>query len=291
MKKILVPVDFSKFSKYAVETAVQIAKKSNSEIVLIHVVEPIKFASVKMSGVVSPSYSLDNSKLKDEAVKEAQPKLDAYVATVKSEGIEVDGIVSTHSKGLYMDIETITEFGADLIIIGTKGEKDFVDEMLIGSNTLKVIQEAKCPVLVIREKPAAHGFKNVVYATHFAETDKTTFDELIEFAYPEGAHLHLVSVVTKSDFREGKELTALKDKMVEEFNVPKHSYFIYPDVKPAEGIVNAASYLNADLIVLPNKGKKGIELWVKGSVTENLLKKTTLPVLTHNMTHRHDIMG
>ncbi|MBY0426413.1 MAG: universal stress protein, partial [Cytophagales bacterium] len=144
---------------------------------------------------------------------------------------------------------------------------------------------------VVRAKPSAHGIKNVVYATHFAETDKTTFDELIYFSHPAGSHLHIVTVVTKSEFKEGTELSKAMSKMEEDFNVPPHHFFIFPDSKPADGIANAAKYLKADMIVLPNKGKKGLELWVKGSVTETLLKKTTLPVMTHNMTHRHDIMG
>jgi nucleotide-binding universal stress UspA family protein len=228
---------------------------------------------------------LENSKFRDEAVKEITPKLEAYVEAVKAEGVKVHSVISTDSKSLYMDINILTDFGADLIVIGTKGEKGFVDEMLVGSNTLKIIQEAKSPVLVVKEKPSAYGIKNVVYATQFVETDKHTFDELIYFAHPEGSHLHLVSIVTKSNFKDGKELIAAKNKFVSENNVPKHQYFIYPDVKAADGIANAAEYLSADVIVLPNKGKKGIELWVKGSVTEELLKKTKLPVLTHNLNY------
>src|SRR6187402_1378509 len=39
MKKILIPTDFSKYADEAIEVGAQIAKKNNSEIVLIHMLE------------------------------------------------------------------------------------------------------------------------------------------------------------------------------------------------------------------------------------------------------------
>ncbi len=39
MKKILVPTDFSKHAEYALKVAAQIARKNNSEIFLLHMIE------------------------------------------------------------------------------------------------------------------------------------------------------------------------------------------------------------------------------------------------------------
>jgi len=52
MKKILVPTDFSKIADNALNEAIQIAKKSNSEIVLLSVVEEGSTGSVKVTGEV-----------------------------------------------------------------------------------------------------------------------------------------------------------------------------------------------------------------------------------------------
>ena len=39
MKKIIVPIDFSEHSEYALETAASIAKKHNSELIVLHMLE------------------------------------------------------------------------------------------------------------------------------------------------------------------------------------------------------------------------------------------------------------
>ena len=39
MKKIIIPVDFSQHSEYALETAAALAKKHNSELIIMHMLE------------------------------------------------------------------------------------------------------------------------------------------------------------------------------------------------------------------------------------------------------------
>ena len=53
MKKILVPTDFSKPAMIAAEVAADIAKKANSELTFLHVVEEAIGNSLNVEGQVS----------------------------------------------------------------------------------------------------------------------------------------------------------------------------------------------------------------------------------------------
>ena len=48
---------------------------------------------------------------------------------------------------------------------------------------------------------------------------------------------------------------------------------------PAEEILRAASQYEADLIVMSTHGRSGPALWLKGSVTADVLQRTTVPML------------
>ena len=51
------------------------------------------------------------------------------------------------------------------------------------------------------------------------------------------------------------------------------------DSTPGHGIVEAASELGADMIVMGSHGRSGVSRWLLGSVTENVIQRSKLPVL------------
>lgn len=55
----------------------------------------------------------------------------------------------------------------DLVVMGTSGHSK-LEEMIIGSNTEKVVRHSRCPVLTVHETAAKKEFKNIVYATSLA---------------------------------------------------------------------------------------------------------------------------
>ena len=62
IKKILVPIDFSDYSKKALHYTIDFAKQFNSEIVLVYVIEPIVYpADLSMGQMVIPQSGEDLS--------------------------------------------------------------------------------------------------------------------------------------------------------------------------------------------------------------------------------------
>ncbi len=146
-KSILVPTDFSEFADEALKDAVEIAKKFNSKIYLLHVFDEGMHQCVAdycLSGEVV-------AQLESEAMKTSRERMEKEVqAIAKEKQIE---IVFDIKKGF--PYETILneqqEKGIDLIVIASHGKTGLLKQ-LIGSVAEKVIRSAKSPVLLVKSK-------------------------------------------------------------------------------------------------------------------------------------------
>lgn len=143
MKKILVPVDFSDYSKHALKYAVEFAKQFDAELILISVIEPMIYpADFSMGQVAIPATDQNLSERVEEELKNLDEK--EIAGQVKSKRIIKSG------KPFYEINETAREEDADLIIIATHGHTG-VEHLLFGSTAEKVVRKAPCPVLTLRE--------------------------------------------------------------------------------------------------------------------------------------------
>jgi len=149
IKKILVPIDFSDYSKSSLKYAVNYAKHFNASLILVYVVEPVIYPpdfSMGQIAIPTPGLEMDiraSEELSKLAEKEIPP------------GVSVKKIIKT-GKPFVEIIETAAEEDVDLIIIATHGHSG-VEHILFGSTAEKVVRKAPCPVLTLREP--AKGFK------------------------------------------------------------------------------------------------------------------------------------
>ncbi len=151
IKKILVPVDFSEYSKLALRYAVDFAKHFKAKLYLIYVVEPIIYpADFSMGQVTFPSAELDlNERARDELTNLAKTEI--------GNSLDYEIIIKTGKPFAEIN-ETASEVDADLIIIATHGHTG-VEHLLFGSTAEKVVRKAPCPVLTLREPLKGFKFK------------------------------------------------------------------------------------------------------------------------------------
>jgi nucleotide-binding universal stress UspA family protein len=143
IKKVLVPIDFSDYSKSSLRYAVNFANQFNAEICLIYVLEPVIYPpDFSMGQIAIPSINTEW----DERAKEELEKL---AKTEIPEGIDVKTILK-NGKPFLEIIDTASEENIDLIIIATHGHTG-VEHILFGSTAEKVVRKAPCPVLTLRE--------------------------------------------------------------------------------------------------------------------------------------------
>ena len=151
IKKILVPIDFSDYSKSSLKYAVSFASKFNSEITLIYVVEPVIYPpDFSMGQIAIPSVNVEwDLKAKEELDKLGKQEI--------PDSINVSIKIKTGKPFLEI-IDTAAEENIDLIIIATHGHSG-VEHILFGSTAEKVVRKAPCPVLTLREPIKGFMFK------------------------------------------------------------------------------------------------------------------------------------
>lgn len=154
IKKILIPIDFSDYSKAALKYSVSFAKVFNAELILIYVVEPVIYPpDFSMGQVALPTVDLDlNTRAKEE--------LDKLVKTEINSTLKARTTVRT-GKPFVEIIECAKEEDIDLIIIATHGHSG-VEHILFGSTAEKVVRKAPCPVLTLREPIKGFNYVNAI---------------------------------------------------------------------------------------------------------------------------------
>ncbi len=137
---ILVPTDGSENSNYAVEQAVNIARKNDASVTAIYV-----FESDRYSGMMGNMYSADKvMEIGDSLSKEALK----FVADLcESQGITVKTKVVT---GHPAEVIISESKNHDLVVCGSLGRTN-IPRALLGSVAEKVARMAYCPVLICRK--------------------------------------------------------------------------------------------------------------------------------------------
>ncbi|KGO89806.1 universal stress protein [Flavobacterium suncheonense] len=271
MKKILVPTDFSKHAEYALKVAAQIAKKNNGEIYVLHMLElPHEANDPFHQGHDIPEIMYFK--------KRAEEKLDDLTKAPYLDGIDVSEIIKIEGtfEGI-MDISKKNDI--DLIVMGSHGASGF-KEMIIGSNTEKVVRTSEIPVLVIKKEMDTFAVNKFVFASDFSDEVKGTFSKAVEFSNKFGAHLHLVSINTPNNFKSTAVAEKIMSDFIGNFQIDNYSTHIYNDVNVEKGILNFANSIDADLIGMSTHGRRGLAHFFNGSISEDLVNHAVRPVVT-----------
>lgn len=278
MKKILVPTDFSNPAKLATEVAIEIAKKASAQIVLLHVIEMPSDESFNTEGQISQSDDWEDKLFTLKLIEISKKQLSAACKT-----IEAGGVPATYKLKMgnpFHGIRTsVTHENADLVVMGTSGRSK-LEEMIIGSNTEKVVRYAKCPVLTVHEKSSGSNFSNIVYASSLSEDEKDFSSVVLNTQELYGATIHLVRVNTPMNFKPDTVVKDAMEKFARKLNLKNYTLNVFNDLSEEEGIIHFANSINADLIALATHGRTGFAHVIAGSIAEDVANHSRKPVLT-----------
>jgi nucleotide-binding universal stress UspA family protein len=271
MKKILVPTDFSKHALYALKVAAQIARKNNSELFILNLLDlPSHMNDAVSSGVNIPEVMLflkkTNDKLDDLASEDFLKGVKVFTAAKIERALEG---ISTYSK----------EHDVDLIVMGSHGASGFQQE-IIGSNTEKVVRSSETPVLVIKNEIENFSAKNFVFASDFSDEIKKPFQKLVDFANDFNVNLNLVMINTPNSFKPTLASEKIMNDFMSDFSINSFSTHIFNDVNVEKGILNFAERINADIIGVCTHGRTNFAHFFIGSVSEGLVNHAARPVVT-----------
>lgn len=271
MKRILVPTDFSEHADEALKLAAKIAKKNGSKIFLLNLLElPRELNDSIKKESSSPELMVYIKKANEKLQKiKEQPYLKGItISTTVQFERAFDGILSFNKKNKI-----------DLIVMGSHGSTG-IEEILIGSNTEKIVRLSEIPVLVVKKGSNTFNIKNIVFASDFSEETKKPFIKMIEFAKIFDASLNLVMICTPNSFKTTVVAQKIMKNFISDFKLENYSIHIYNDYNIEKGIINFTNMIGADLIGLCTHGRTGLSHFFYGSISEDIVNHTIKPIIT-----------
>lgn len=142
LQKILVPIDFSEYSKKALHYAIPFARQFNAKIILLYVVEPTIYpADFSFGQIGMPN-------VENELRVKGEQELNELITGEVKGAVPAEALVKV---GLpFVEVVSYAkDEGVDLIIVATHGHTG-VEHILFGSTAEKIVRKAPCPVLVVR---------------------------------------------------------------------------------------------------------------------------------------------
>ena len=278
MKKILVPTDFSKTAQLAVEVAVDVAKRAEAELILLHVIEEPSETSLNITGEVDLSEAWEDKIFTMKLIERSKKQMARLFHELRDNGLKVKQEMRMGS-AFYGIRDIIAGHMVDLVVMGTEGRSK-IEEMIIGSNTEKVIRQAKCPVLTVHQKPVTTDFKNIVYATAMAKDEKV-FSGIIRCTQElYDSTVHLLRINTPGNFQRDVVIRKYMHDFAKKLQLKNFTINIFNDLTEEEGIVYFADSVNADLIAMATHGRTGFAHLLAGSIAEDVVFHSRRPVLT-----------
>jgi nucleotide-binding universal stress UspA family protein len=218
-------------------------------------------------------------------MKLAHKKMQALMSNEYLKGVKLTEAVDfdTSASGI---TEKAKKHEIDLIVMGSTGSSG-LEEIMIGSTTEKVARTAESPVLTIKEANKNFAPKNVVFASDFHEEVYPAFAKLKPLLDIYGVKVHLLKVNTPfKDFETTRHINNLMENFVAKTGLTNYTTAIYSDHFVEEGIYHYAQDVKADLIALATHGRRGLSHLFNGSLAEDIINHSHLPILTIRMQHK-----
>jgi len=216
MKTILVPTDFSKNAENALHYAVNIAKRMQAKIILLH------------------AFHIENNNaplplnMVDKQIETAKKKSDAYLDALcdsasRSSKCSIDYISSENF--LIDEILKLTEErNIDLIVMGTQGASGKFGKQIFGTNSSHVIEKAKCPVISVPERNLHSDINTIVYATEYLNSDITCLQNIADLAKLFDAEIQVIHISQFNDADSKKALESFKSKVTKNVSYKNISF-------------------------------------------------------------------
>lgn len=274
MKKILVPVDFSECSANALKVAATIAKKQDADIVVLHM---IGLSESLATGATKEEYEIMHY------IKLVERRFEEFLDKDYLKGIKITDTVYNYQNFNAIN-DVAKEHEASLIIMGSHGTSGF-NEMFVGSNTEKVVRTSEIPVLVVKGEPKNFTLDSAIFVSDFSVNSVNVYKRAMKFFTEFNTKVELVYINLPADkFRSNNQLkkrfrdfmTEAEDGSIDRLD----DILIYNDYSVESGVFNYSETTRTSLITIPTHGRRGLAHFFSGSIGEDIVNRSDIPVLT-----------
>jgi nucleotide-binding universal stress UspA family protein len=276
VKKILVPADLSGNSDSAMRYASELAVITGAKVYLFHTSTLPDFYVTELD-----DYSRSR-KEKKAVIKRIQDASMTFLQDMRERFFpETARVVCkiTLAKNIYNEILNYAEeLMPDYIIMGG-GEQS--GKIKIGSNTERVLRLTDIPVLVVKNPAKESKINKVVFASDFHEDSINVFNQIKEFPADSHISYKLLYINTKSGFEDYDTVKTRIENFKRNFSAD-FSIVIRAGKSVETSIVRYANSINAGLIAMGIRRKKGLSQYFTDKITESVISLSDIPVLAVN---------
>jgi len=273
---ILVPTDFSRFAKYALQIGAQIAKNKKASLYLFH------SASVPVNWENLPLESRIKDKFNKFIVLDAKAQLAQQLESIAHLDIDT---YSHYAGGEFLENieEEVGKSEIDLIVMGSKGLSD-KKGIFMGSNSQKVIRQVRKNTIVIKSPIKIFHPQKVVFVTSLSKSDQKGFKTFLKFIdsfQPTEVHILVVDLSNWFSQPDIVIREAIKDfeAIGKDYNCISH---FYKDYSIQSGIRHFVKEFKIDFVGISYSSRNPIKRLFMGSNVEVLVNRSNLPVLCIN---------
>lgn len=269
--KIVVPIDFSEQSLIALKQSYNLAKTLEAEIVLLYVFEELN--------PVMKVFFAEVHGLK-EAVKKNLITLSEEAA--KESGVPVSYKIEKGS--IYNKIvKTAKQLKAKMIVMGTKRAGK---GKLIGSNALKVVKTAPCPVITIKGKEHRKGCKKILLPLDLTKATADKVNIGIKLAQLFNAQINVISIILNDKNEVQSKLEEQINEVkyrIEKENISCETSLIFIEKgtkKLVDALLEYATTITSDLILIMTQQENEFKEFFIGSKASAIIRKSNIPVMS-----------
>jgi nucleotide-binding universal stress UspA family protein len=272
--KILVPFDFGEQSLVALEQSYSLAKMVDAEINILHVITEN-----------NALWGLFSKKEQDDLEEKLKVKLTDFASHIQQKsGVKITPLVE---KGKLVDtiLNTAERLNVKLLIIGSSSSYD-MKQKVVGSNSLRIIRECKCPVITIKGKHHREGCKNIVLPLDLTKETREKVNNAIYLAKYFNSVVHAVTMNTTSDSYVMNRLK-LQLTQVSEFIKSQGIECTQNFLNTQSGNTNMCNALlefshkvEADVIIIMTQQETEVIKYFVGSLAKEIIQTSDFPVMS-----------
>ncbi|MFI5150202.1 MAG: universal stress protein [Bacteroidia bacterium] len=271
MKSILVPTDFSKPASNAMHYALAMAKKEKAEIILAHAFDVNTITPYNTMPMIAEKIG--------RMELEAEEKLKLLCAELRTSGIQCS-YLNKLGDPIEIILSAVREVHADLIIMGTRGASG-IKELLVGSNTVHIINRSTCPVLAVPARAVYKGIHKISYAVDYKASDLTAFKKLTALARVFHSEITIVHAAggEYNKLTEDTALEVFRKKVQKSTGYDKINTLLVFGETPTIAVEKHIQQAMPDLIALSAHHRGVIASLFSSDMSEKLAHHTQIPLL------------
>lgn len=288
IRRILTAVDGSDSAQLAVEASLQLASRCGAAVEFVYVVN----LNGAFGGYPLPENTTFSSVL--EGVLGAGKAVLEHVLDQAPEALETRGHCVDGDPGKTI-VELAEKEGCDLIVAGSRG-LGVLKGALLGSVSQYLVENAKCPVLVIKagaqqEESTMGDFKTILVPVDGSESSERAIEHAVVLAQICGAKLKFLYVANINQLAINaclsdaileavtKAGSVILDRALEKVPEGIEAESFAETGSPAVVIMEFAEAEHADLVIMGSRGLGVVKGVLLGSVSQHLVERAKCPVM------------